>query len=71
MVDHTRGAENCGEYMDGIIILDTRKTLSIYHHRNNCEGNVCGKIVGCQRKNICIVVVNEHATEKLELVKLR
>lgn len=25
---------------------------------------MCGKIVGCQRKNICIVVVNEHATEK-------
>lgn len=47
------------------------KTLSIYHHRNNCGGIVYGKIVGCPRKNICIVVVNESATEKLELVKLR
>lgn len=27
VVDHTRGAENCGEYMDGIIILDTRKNI--------------------------------------------
>ena len=35
--DHT---ENCVEYMYGKIILDTRKTLSIYRHRNNCGGIV-------------------------------
>lgn len=26
-VDHTRERKNCGEYMDGIIILDTRKNI--------------------------------------------
>ena len=26
-VDHTRGAENCVEYMDGIIIIDIRKNI--------------------------------------------
>ena len=26
---------------------------------------MCGKIVDCQRKNMCIVVVNESATEKI------
>lgn len=27
VVDHTREVENCGEYMDGKIILDTRKNI--------------------------------------------
>ena len=62
--------ENYGEYMDGKIILDIRKTFGIYRHRNNCGGIVYGKIVGCLRKNICIVVVNASATEK-GVVKLR
>lgn len=53
------------------LYLTHRKTFSIYRHRNNCVGIVYGNIVGCLRKNICIVVVNESATEKLELVKLR
>jgi hypothetical protein len=48
------------------LYLTRGKTLSIYRHRNNCGENVCGKIVGCQRKNICIVLINIHATEKLE-----
>lgn len=41
------------------------KILSIYRHRNNCVGIVYRKIVDCPRKNICIVVVNGHATEKI------
>nr|DAP96033.1 MAG TPA: hypothetical protein [Caudoviricetes sp.] len=45
------------------LYLTHGKTLSIYHHRNNCGENVYGKIVCFQRKNICIVVVNGHATE--------
>ena len=62
--------ENYGEYMDGKIILDIRKTFGIYRHRNNCGGIVYGNIVCFQRKNICIVVVNASATEK-GVVKLR
>ena len=41
------------------------KTLSIYRHRNNCGGIVYGKIVGCLRKNTCILLINTHATEKI------
>lgn len=41
------------------------KTFGIYRHRNNYGENVCVKIVDCQRKNICIVVVNIYATEKI------
>jgi hypothetical protein len=52
------------------LFLTHGKILSIYSHRNNCGGIVYGKIVGCLRKNICIVVVNESATEK-GVVKLR
>lgn len=33
------------------LFLTYGKALSIYSHRNNCGENVCGKIVGCQRKN--------------------
>lgn len=40
------------------LYLTHGKTLSIYHHRNNCGENVHGKIVDCQRKNICIVLIN-------------
>lgn len=47
------------------LYLTYGKTLGIYRHRNNCGEIVYGKIVGCPRKNICIVVVNESATEKI------
>lgn len=47
------------------LYLTYGKTFGIYRHRNNCGGIVYGNIVGCKRKNICIVVVNGHATEKI------
>lgn len=47
------------------LYLTYGKTLSIYRHRNNCGGIVYGKIVGCTRKNICIVLINASATEKI------
>lgn len=40
------------------LFLTHGKILSIYSHRNNCGENVCGKIIGCQRKNTCIVLIN-------------
>ena len=48
------------------LFLTYGKTLSIYSHRNNCGENVCGKIVACPTENMRIVLVNTHATEKLE-----